>query len=93
MDSIKIGQKKQLSSEVQFFSNRQHLQQHSIQKLKNQEKKSNKKTVRFDSHIPTTKQQAFKNTAYNPSETVSSNTSIFEDHDITSSSINILANE
>jgi hypothetical protein len=90
MDPIKIGWKKQFPGEVQFYPDKQH----SIQKSKNSEKKSNnKKRVQFNCRISSAKEQAFEDRTYNASGIIQSDKSTFEDHDLTSSSINILSNE
>lgn len=89
MDPIKIGWKKQLPSDVQFDSNRQHFQQHSIQGSKDAGGKSNKKKVQFNCRLSSAKEQAFEYRKYDSSETARSDRSIFEDHDLASSSMNI----
>jgi hypothetical protein len=93
MDSVKIVWKKQSPDKVQLFSDRQRFQQHSIQKLENQAKKLNKKIVHFNCPSTTTEQQEFENTEYNYLRTIRSQRSIFEDHDLASSPINIFATE
>jgi hypothetical protein len=92
MNSTEVAWKKQSPGEVQFFPDRQ-FQQHSIQKSKNPEKKSNKKKVQFNCRTSSAKEQAFENEEYNSSGTAQSDTSILEDYDLASSSINILPTE
>ncbi len=93
MSSIEIGWKKPSPGEVQFSSNRQLHEQQPNEKLKNQAKKSVKKTVHFNSPTPATSPPAFGNTGYNPSGTVRSYKSVFEDDDTTSSRADICPNE
>jgi len=93
MDSTEVAWKKQSPGEVQFFPDTQRFQQHSIQKSKNPEKKSNKKKVQFNCRTSSAKEQAFENEEYNSSGTAQSDTSILEDYDLASSSINILPTE
>ncbi|CAF3097008.1 unnamed protein product [Rotaria sp. Silwood2] len=86
MDSIDIQWQKQSSGDIYTLSSGQYLQQPSILKLDNQEIKPKKKKVQFKFRTSTPKTQAFENTQHNHSK-------IFEDHDYTSSSTNILNDE
>ncbi|CAF3096970.1 unnamed protein product [Rotaria sp. Silwood2] len=93
MDSIEIQWQKQTSGDVYTSTNTQYLQQPSILKLGNEGTKPKKKKVQFKFRTSTPKTQAFENTQYNHSKTDRSQRSIFEDHDYTSSSTNILSDE
>ncbi|CAF1412676.1 unnamed protein product [Adineta steineri] len=91
MNSINIGWNKQVPDRVQFTSSTKYIEQDLIQETKNKEKHSRKKFVRFNDEISSNKQQVFENTAYDVSETVHSQKSIFKNHDFPTLSTNIFA--
>lgn len=93
MNSINVGWKKQRSNDRRFFPNKQSIEQYPMEELKSQGQKSGIKTVRFNNNLPSVKEQAFENAEYDQSGTCQSQTSNFEDFDITSSSVDIFADE
>lgn len=86
MNSIQIGRKKQASNKIQFFSNKQHVQQNPIASSKHQTKAMSEKTVRFDCPTPAVKENAFQNTKHKRSKKHRTHSDISNDDDFTASS-------